>query len=53
MPFPARPRAIDLMLNVPGDDNRDWYDFMQPLFMDEDSRNFKKMPAEYMFRNIP
>ena len=53
MPFPAAPRAIDLMLNIPGQDNRDWYDFMQPLFMDEDSRNYEKMPAEYMFRNIP
>jgi predicted TIM-barrel fold metal-dependent hydrolase len=41
------------MLNVPGADDRDWYAFMQPLFLDEQSRNFAKMPAEYMFKNIP
>lgn len=53
MPFPARPRAVDLMLNLPGGDTREWYDFMQPLFMDEASRSYEKMPAEYLFRNIP
>jgi uncharacterized protein len=53
MGFPSDVKAIDLMLNIPGEDQSEWYEFMRPLFLDEDSRNFAKMPAEYMFRNIP
>ena len=53
MPFPQGHPVIDLMLNLPGADERDWYAFMQPLFLDEASRNFEKMPAEYLFKNIP
>jgi predicted TIM-barrel fold metal-dependent hydrolase len=45
--------VVDLMLQIPGQDNRAWYDFMQPLFMDARSRNYAKMPVEYMFRNVP
>ena len=45
--------AIDLMLNIPGEDNRGWYEFMKPLFMDEESRHHFEMPAQYMFKNIP
>jgi len=45
--------VIDLMLNIPGDDNSGWYDFMKPLFLDEESRNHFEMPAQYMFKNIP
>jgi hypothetical protein len=41
------------MLNVPGGDTRAWYDFMKPLLLDDASRNFKKMPAEHLFRNAP
>ena len=52
MSFPPVP-AIDLMLNIPGQDNRAWYDFMQPLFLDEASRNYRKMRAEHLFRNVP
>lgn len=50
---PEGVKAIDLMLNIPGEDDRAWYDFMRPLFHDESSKNYVKMPAEYMFRNIP
>ena len=46
-------QAIDLMLNIPGEDNSSWYEFMKPLFLDEESRKVFKMPAQYMFRNIP
>jgi uncharacterized protein len=53
MSFPSDIGVIDLMLQIPGQSNRDWYDFMQPLFMDERSRNYEKMPVEYMFRNVP
>lgn len=45
--------VIDLMMQIPGQDNRAWYDFMQPLFLDEASRNYSKMPAEHLFRNVP
>lgn len=53
MPFPTDIGVIDCMLQVPGTDSRDWYDFMQPLFLDEASRNYAKMPVEYMFKNVP
>jgi predicted TIM-barrel fold metal-dependent hydrolase len=53
MGFPKNVGVIDLMLQIPGQDNRAWYDFMQPLFMDEASRNYDKMPAEHLFRNVP
>ncbi len=53
MGLPPDIRAIDLMLNIPGEDMRGWYEFMQPLFMDAQSRNFQKIPVEYMFRNVP
>ena len=53
MGFPEDIGIIDLMLNIPGADDRSWYSFMQPLFMDEASRNFVKMPAEHYFRNAP
>ena len=53
MAFPSDIGVIDCMLQIPGESPRDWYDFMQPLFMDEQSRNYDKMPVEYMFRNVP
>lgn len=56
-PTPGNPlggiAAIDLMLNVPGEDNRHWYEFMKPLFLDEQSRQQFEMPAQYMFKDIP
>ena len=53
MAFPTDVGVVDLMLQIPGTDTRDWYDFMQPLFLDERSRSYDKMPVEYMFRNVP
>ena len=53
MGMPADVPVIDLMMNIPGSDNRSWYEFMMPMFLDEDSRNFSKIPVEYMFRNVP
>jgi predicted TIM-barrel fold metal-dependent hydrolase len=53
MAMPEKYSVVDLMLQIPGQSNREWYDFMQPLFLDEDSRNYAQMPAEYMFRNVP
>lgn len=53
MAMPNDIKIIDLMLNVPGDDNSQWYDFMKPLLLDEESRMMFKMPAQYMFKDIP
>ncbi len=53
MTFPSDIGVIDLMMQIPGQDNRGWYEFMRPLFMDEASRNYAKMPAEHLFRNVP
>ena len=53
MSFPAEQPVIDLMLNIPGEDNSKWYDFMAPLLLDEESRQQFKMPAQYMFKDIP
>jgi len=52
-PWPPDLGVVDLMLNVPGDDNRRWYDFMRPLLLDEESRERMEMPAQYMFKDIP
>ncbi len=54
--FPADPGArgaIDLMLNIPGEDTSGWYEFMKPLFLDRESRDVFAMPAQYMFKDIP
>jgi hypothetical protein len=53
MNFPYPPGVIDLMMQIPGQDQRPWYEFMRPLCMDEASRNYEKMPAEHLFRNVP
>jgi predicted TIM-barrel fold metal-dependent hydrolase len=53
MAMPRDIRAIDLMLNIPGEDQRSWYDFMKPLFLDKESRELFEFPAQYMFKDIP
>ena len=45
--------VIDLMLNIPGEDNSAWYEFLKPLLMDEESRERFEMPAQYMFKELP
>jgi predicted TIM-barrel fold metal-dependent hydrolase len=51
--MPKNVGIIDLMLNIPGEDNSAWYEFMKPLFLDEESRKIFEMPVEYMFKDIP
>jgi uncharacterized protein len=53
MGLPANVGVIDLMLNIPGDDQSAWYDFMKPLLLDDQSRHVMKMPAEYLFKRLP
>ncbi len=53
MPIPSGLKAIDLMMNIPDGDPSAWYEFIKPLLLDEESRKAFKMPAQYMFKNIP
>jgi uncharacterized protein len=53
MPIPSGLKAIDLMMNIPDADPTAWYEFMKPLLLDEESRSQFKMPAQYMFKDIP
>jgi predicted TIM-barrel fold metal-dependent hydrolase len=53
MAFTRPARIIDLMLQIPGDDQRGWYDFMRPLLLDRESRERFEMPAQYLFKNLP
>ncbi len=53
MPMPSGIGVIDLMLTIPAEDTSQWYEFMKPLFMDQESRTIFKFPAEYMFKQVP
>ncbi len=53
MPIPSGLKAIDLMMNIPDEDPTGWYEFIKPLLLDEESRKVFKMPAQYLFKNIP
>ncbi len=47
-------KAIDLMMGIPSnEDRKDWYEFMKPLLMDEESRTMMQMPAQFLFKDIP
>jgi uncharacterized protein len=54
MPMPKDIHAIDLMMGIPvSETNQEWYEAFKPLLLDEESRQMFKMPAQYMFRDIP
>lgn len=53
MPMPTNMKIIDLMMGIPGEDSSNWYNFIKPLLMDEESKELFKMPAQYMFKDIP
>jgi predicted TIM-barrel fold metal-dependent hydrolase len=54
MPMPRDVKVVDLMMGIPvSEDNTEWYEAFKPLLMDEESRNMFKMPAQYMFKDIP
>ena len=54
MPFPVDQKVVDLMLSIPvSEDNSEWYETFKPLLRDADSRTMFKMPAQYMFKDIP
>ena len=52
MPMPTDVRAIDLMLTVPDERFAKAYEFMKPMLRDDESQGMK-MPAQYMFKDIP
>ena len=53
MPMPKDVGVIDLMLAVPGDDTSHFYEWIKPMLMDRESHEMFKMPAQYMFKDIP
>lgn len=54
MPMPKDIGVIDLMLGIPvSKDNKEFYEFMKPMLMDEQSREQFKMPVQYMYKDIP
>lgn len=54
MPMPKDIEVIDLMLAIPvSDTSKEWYDQFKPLLLDAESQQMFKMPAQYMFRDIP
>lgn len=54
MGYPKDIRIIDCMLGIPeAEDKSEWYEAFKPLLKDEQSREAFKMPAQYMFKDIP
>lgn len=54
MGYPADAKVIDLMMGIPvSETNAEWYVPYQPLLLDRESREAFKMPAQYMFKDIP
>ena len=53
MTMPTNLGIIDLMLAIPNDGKSNYYDFIKPLLMDEESRRLFQMPAQYMFKDVP
>jgi predicted TIM-barrel fold metal-dependent hydrolase len=49
MAMPTDIGVIDLMLSIPSAEKNHWYDYMKPMFLDEESRSMFSMPAQYMF----
>jgi predicted TIM-barrel fold metal-dependent hydrolase len=53
MPMPRGLPIVDLMLQIPTDDQSAWYEFLKPLLLDRESRERFEFPAQYMFRDRP
>ena len=54
MPMPKDVKVIDCMLGIPDNEDRSsWYESFRPLLKDQQSRDMFKMPAQYMFKDIP
>ncbi|MGA0734915.1 MAG: amidohydrolase, partial [Steroidobacteraceae bacterium] len=54
MSFPKDAKVVDLMMGIPvSATNTEWYTPYLPLLLDHESREAFKMPAQYMFKDIP
>ena len=53
MSLPEEIKIVDLMMAIPTSEKSNYYDFIKPLLMDEESRQMFQMPAQYMFKDIP
>ena len=54
MGYPKEIKIIDTMLGIPTHaDRSEWYASFRPLLNDQQSRDMFKMPAQYMFKDIP
>jgi len=45
--------VVDLMLQVPDGNKRDWYRFLAANLRDSESRDEFAFPVEYMFKDVP
>ena len=47
-------KIVDLMMGIPvSETNQEWYDSFMPMLKDKESIDQFKMPAQYMFRDVP
>jgi hypothetical protein len=53
MGMPTNVPIIDTMIGFPSTDRREIYKFLAPNLRDSESRDDFKMPAQYMFKDIP
>lgn len=53
MGMPGDIRIIDTMIGFPSANREDVYKFLAPALRDAESKDSFKMPAEYMFKDIP
>ena len=54
MVMPTDVKIIDTMLGIPeAEDRSAWFESFKPLLKDQQSREQFKMPAQYMFKDIP
>ena len=51
MAMPTNIGIVDLMLDIPGDDQEHWYEFLKPQLREE-SKDYE-FPAQYMFTHVP
>jgi hypothetical protein len=53
MGMPTDIGVVDLMLQVPDGNKRDWYRFLADNLRDAESRDEFEFPVEYMFKDVP
>ncbi len=54
MTIPKDINIVDLMVGIPvSERNEAWYNAFMPMLRDKESREQFKMPAQYMFKDVP